>query len=83
VYFRQIRIKTLEEIMTIVKDQTGLAVLLGVAKSTITWWLARGLPHRRKGFAFYFDTNDVSEWLREEGRRRYAHLIKILDNYKG
>ena len=69
--------------MAIIKDQTALASMLGVAKSTITWWLARGIPHKRKGFAFYFETNEVSEWLREEGKRRYAHLIKILDKYKG
>lgn len=69
--------------MAIVRDQSGLAVLLGVAKSTITWWIAKGLPCRRKGFAFYFETSEVSKWLSEESKRRYAHLIDILDKYKG
>lgn len=69
--------------MAIIKDQTALAGLLNMSNSAITWWILKGLPHIRKGSKFYFDTQEVAGWLKNESNRKYAHLIAILDKYKG
>ncbi len=68
--------------MAIIRGLSGVAITLDVSVSVIASWIARGLPHERKGFTYYFNTKAISKWLREESNRKYGHLADVLDKYK-
>jgi hypothetical protein len=67
--------------MAIIGGQNGLSVLLGVGNATVFRWTLEGMPHTRKGLNFYYETSDVSRWLRDKNERKYIHLVKILEKY--
>jgi len=65
--------------MAIIRDQGGLAEVLGISKVTIWKYIKQGLPFSRRGFIFYFDTKEVSDWLKLDSNR--AHLSESLEKY--
>lgn len=69
--------------MAIMSGLSGVAVTIDVAVATVALWVKRGLPHKRKGFKYYFDTQEVAQWLRNESNRKYGHLADKLEKYKG
>ena len=65
--------------MALIKDQSGLAMVLGISRLSVVNYLREGLPHKRSGFNYIFDTKEVHEWLKKYPKR--AHLIASLDKY--
>jgi hypothetical protein len=65
--------------MAIIKEQHSLAVILGISRLSVVNYIREGMPHNRDGFSYYFDTKEVSEWLKKYPKR--AHLVKELEKY--
>jgi excisionase family DNA binding protein len=68
--------------MAIIEEQNLLAEILSVSRMTIRNWLVEDdMPHIRQGFRYYFDTKEVSKWLKKYPKR--AHLAETLNKYEG
>ena len=67
--------------MAIIRNQDALASVLGISKVTAVKYVKEGMPFTRKGFAFYFDTKQVTQWLRSDPKK--AHLAEALEKYEG
>lgn len=65
--------------MAIIREQKTLAQILQVSVMTIWRYHAAGIPHSRKGMIYYYDTKEVSDWLKTSKRR--AHLADALSKY--
>ena len=69
--------------MAIIKDQKGLAAVLSVSQATVYKWVNNGMPSVIDGLTYFFDSKEVSKWLRTKDGRKYGHLATILDKYEG
>jgi predicted DNA-binding transcriptional regulator AlpA len=68
------------KIMAIIREIKSLSLVIRVSRITIrTWIREEAFPHKRLGFEYYFDTKEVSEWLKSFPKR--AHLAEALEKY--
>lgn len=66
--------------MAIIRDIVSLSALLNISRVTLRYWIKfENMPHKREGMKYYFDTNEVSEWLKTNQKR--SHLVAVLDKY--
>lgn len=67
--------------MATIKGMADLAIILNVSRPAVYNWVARGLPHKRIGLGYYFNTKEVRDWLVSQNPKKYEPLILFLDKY--